>query len=126
MANGIFILQQAGQQVIISKPEYKWEKHTYAVGLLWADEDDDLLDPGSWNKLPEPVFFTNEKVNRFGPGHNGFTVAEDGVTDIMVYHSREYREIKGHPLYDPNRDTRVRVLHWKDDGFPDFRQEAGD
>ena len=143
-----------GSQVIISEPEYEWEKHTYAVnegaavlkrngrifitfsasatdhtyavGLLWADEDHDPMDPDSWNKLPEPVFYTNEKVNRFGPGHNGFTVAEDGKTDVMVYHARDYKEIIGHSLYDPNRDTRVRVLHWKDDGFPDFRQEAGD
>ena len=143
-----------GPQVIIAEPEYGWEKqtyavnegaavlkrndmvfitfsasatdHTYAIGLLWANEGDDLMDPGSWNKLPGPVFYTNKKVNRFGPGHNSFTVAEDGKTDVMVYHAREYKEITGHPLYDPNRDTRVRVLHWKEDGFPDFRQEAGD
>ncbi|MBN2637001.1 MAG: hypothetical protein JXR61_12080 [Prolixibacteraceae bacterium] len=32
----------------------------------------------------------------------------------------------GHPLGDPNRDTRVRILHWTEDCSPDFRQEEGD
>ena len=30
--------------------------HRYAMGLLWADADADLLDPRSWHKSPEPVF----------------------------------------------------------------------
>jgi GH43 family beta-xylosidase len=143
-----------GPQVIITEPEFEWERHTYAVnegpavlkrngkvfitfsasatdhtyavGLLWADENADLMDTTSWNKLPEPVFYTNEALNRFGPGHNGFTVAEDGKTDVMVYHARDYKELKGSGLSDPNRDTRVRVIGWTKDGFPDFRQEIGD
>jgi GH43 family beta-xylosidase len=143
-----------GPQLIITEPEFEWERHTYAVnegaavlkrngkifvtfsasatdhtyaiGLLWIDEDADLLDAKSWNKLPKPVFYTNEQVKRYGPGHNGFTVAEDGKTDIVVYHARDYKELKGSGLSDPNRDTRLRVLHWTEDGFPDFRQEAGD
>ncbi|MGL6161078.1 glycoside hydrolase family 43 protein [Microbulbifer sp.] len=100
--------------------------HNYAVGLLWADADEDLLDPDVWHKSPQPVFHTNPEVKRFGPGHNSFTVAEDGVTDLMVYHARDYREIEGDPLNDPNRHTRVRVLHWDKNGMPDFRQEEGD
>jgi GH43 family beta-xylosidase len=57
-------------------------------------------------------------LNRFGPGHNSFTVAEDGTTDVMIYHARDYKEINGEPLYDPNRHTRARVLKWTDDGMP--------
>jgi hypothetical protein len=30
----------------------------YAMGLLWADVDADLLDPASWTKSPEPVLRT--------------------------------------------------------------------
>lgn len=143
-----------GPQVVISEPEYEWERqtynvnegpavikrngkifitfsasatdHTYAMGLLWAYENANLLDPASWNKLPEPVFFTNEALNRFGPGHNSFTIAEDGKTDLMVYHARDYKEIKGHSLGDPNRHTRVRVLRWTKNGFPDFGQDIDD
>jgi GH43 family beta-xylosidase len=100
--------------------------HNYAMGLLWADAQADLLDPAVWHKSPEPVFYTNAEVGRFGPGHNSFTVAEDGVTDLMVYHARDYRDIDGDPLNDPNRHTRVRVLHWDEQGMPDFRQRQGD
>jgi GH43 family beta-xylosidase len=142
------------KQVVISQPEYTWEIQghrvnegpavlirngkvfvtfsasatdaNYCIGLLWADENSDLLNPESWHKLPEPVFFTNEKLNRFGPGHNSFTVAEDGKTDIMIYHARDYKEINGEPLYDPNRHTRARILKWSDDGMPFFGQELDD
>jgi GH43 family beta-xylosidase len=141
-------------QVVISQPEYAWERKghkvneapavlirngkvfvtfsasatdaNYAIGLLWAGEDADLLDTASWHKLPEPVFYTNEALKRFGPGHNSFTVAEDGKTDVMLYHARDYKEIKGEPLYDPNRHTRARVLRWTRDGMPDFGQDMDD
>lgn len=98
----------------------------YAMGLLWADEDADLMDPASWNKLAEPVFTTDPDLGRYGPGHNSFTVAEDGETDLLIYHARDYRELKGTPLTDPNRHARARVLHWDENGFPDFRAGQGD
>jgi GH43 family beta-xylosidase len=100
--------------------------HRYTMGLLWADEDADLLDPNSWNKSPQPVFSTNERLSRYGPGHNSFVLAEDGRTDLMIYHSRDYLELKGSPLTDPNRHARARVLHWDANGFPVFEQERGD
>ncbi|WP_295800134.1 glycoside hydrolase family 43 protein [uncultured Microbulbifer sp.] len=98
----------------------------YAMGLLWANTDAELMNPKIWHKSPEPVFSTNADVKRFGPGHNSFTLAEDGVTDLLVYHARDYREIKGNPLSDGNRATRVRVLYWDENGMPDFRQRAAD
>ena len=36
--------------------------HNYCVGLLWADENADLLDINSWHKSQEPVFFTNDSL----------------------------------------------------------------
>jgi len=128
-------------QVLITTPDYPWERigfwvnegpailirhgrvwltfsasatgACYCLGLLWAEEDADLLDPRSWTKEPAPVFATAPEELRFGPGHNSFTVAEDGVTDLMVYHARTYRETIGDPLYDPNRHTWVRPLGWQ-------------
>jgi len=92
----------------------------YCLGLLSAAADADLLDPIAWAKSPVPVFATSEANNIFGPGHNQFTKAADGVTDLIVYHARNYRDIPGDPLHDPNRHTRVQVLRWKADGSPDF------
>lgn len=142
------------EQVVIAQPEHAWEikghrvnegpavlvrngkvfltfsasatDANYCIGLMWANENSNLLDPASWHKLPEPVFFSNEALKRFGPGHNSFTIAEDGKTDVMIYHARDYKDIKGEPLYDPNRHTRARVLRWTADGWPDFGQELDD
>ncbi|MES2239597.1 MAG: glycoside hydrolase family 43 protein [Bacteroidota bacterium] len=142
------------KQVVICQPQYDWEMHTYKVnegpavlirngkvfltfsasatdatyclGMMWAKEGADLLDPASWNKLDKPVFSTNEKFKRYGPGHNSFTVAEDGKTDVMIYHARDYEKIIGDALTDPNRHTRARVLKWTKDGMPDFGQDIDD
>lgn len=136
-----------GKQVMISTPEYPWEvigfkvnegaavlkrngriyigysasatDHNYCMGLLYADESADLLDPASWVKSPEPVFQTSEATGQYGPGHNSFTVSEDGE-DVIVYHARNYKEITGDPLYDPNRHTRAQVFTWNEDGTPNF------
>jgi len=144
----------AGPEVIISEPEFSWERmkynvnegpavlkkggrifltysasatnHYYCMGLLWIDESADLLDADNWRKSPGPVFYTNPEVNRFGPGHNSFTTSADGQTVVMVYHARDYRQIEGHELSDPNRATRARIITWIPEGFPDFRQYEGD
>jgi GH43 family beta-xylosidase len=136
----------SGDQVMISRPEYDWEKigflvnegaavikrndrifisysasatdANYAMGLLTASQDSDLLDASSWSKSPTPVFQSGNGV--YGPGHNSFTVSADGAYDILVYHGRDYEKITGDPLDDPNRHTRVQQLYWNDDGTPDF------
>ncbi|GGJ02390.1 glycoside hydrolase family 43 protein [Paenibacillus hunanensis] len=137
-----------GEQVMISTPEYDWEiigfkvnegpavlhrngrlfisysasatDYNYCMGLLTADENANLLDPASWTKSEKPVFQTNEENGQYGPGHNSFTVSPDGETDIIVYHARNYKEIVGDPLYDPNRHARAQVVQWKADGTPEF------
>ncbi|MFC5943484.1 AbfB domain-containing protein [Micromonospora harpali] len=96
------------------------------MGLLTADAGANLLDNRSWVKTPDPVFATWEQTRRYGPGHNSFTVAEDGVTDVLVYHARDYRDITGDPLYDPNRHTRVQRLYWHGDGSPLFGVPVGE
>jgi GH43 family beta-xylosidase len=98
----------------------------YCMGLLTADADADLLERDSWVKTPDPVFVTNAETARYGPGHCSFTVAEDGVTDVLVYHARDYLDITGDPLFDPNRHTRVQRLYWHADGTPLFGVPVGD
>ncbi len=135
-------------QVKISEPEYDWERrghnvnegpaalirnnrvfmaysasatdHNYRIGLLTADEDADLLDPDSWSKSPEPVMGSSDETGQFGPGHNSFTTSPDGETDYIIYHARNYKEIEGEPLWNPDRHTRVQPVHWNADGTPDF------
>ncbi len=94
----------------------------YCMGLLSADDDEDLLDPRVWNKERNPVFVTDPQKMIFGPGHNSFTVSEDGE-DLVVYHARPYEKIVGNPLYDYNRHTMVMPLKWDKDGMPVFGVE---
>ncbi|MGW1668731.1 glycoside hydrolase family 43 protein [Streptomyces sp. NPDC002324] len=98
----------------------------YCMGLLTVDADADLMDPANWSKSPTPVFTSNDTTKQYGPGHNSFTVAEDGRTDVLVYHARQYKDIVGDPLNDPNRHTRVQRLRWKPDGTPDFGVPVAD
>jgi GH43 family beta-xylosidase len=137
-----------GSQVMIAKPEFDWETigfwvnegpavlkrngkifisysgsatdENYCMGLLMADEDSDVLAPESWSKKPEPVFKSCPENKQYGPGHNSFTVSEDGEKDILVYHARTYTEILGDPLYDPNRHARAQEFSWNEDGTPNF------
>lgn len=143
-----------GKVALLTKPDFEWEKrkyevnegpavlirngrifmtfsasatnHNYCVGLLTADENADLLDPASWKKTPEPVFVTSEKHGIYGPGHNSYTTTPDGKTDLFVFHAREYRDIVGHELDDPNRHTRAEVLRWNADGTPHFGEPEAD
>lgn len=134
-------------QVLLTTPDYDWERigfwvnegpavlkrggrvfvtysasatgACYCMGLLAASDSDDLLDPRSWKKSRYPVLTTNLEKKIFGPGHNSFTVTEDGE-DLLVYHARPYEKIVGDPLYNPNRHTMVMEFGWKADGTPDF------
>ena len=90
----------------------------YCIGLISADEDSDLLDPLSWKKNRYPVLESSAEKGVYGPGHNSFTVDEDGNT-IMVYHARTETEIVGDPLYNPNRHAMLMPIHFEN-GVPVF------
>jgi GH43 family beta-xylosidase len=92
----------------------------YCLGMLSASASANLLSASSWTKSPNPVFASNASTGQYGPGHNSFTVSEDGQSDILVYHDRNYRDISGDPLRDPNRRTRVQKVYWNADGTPNF------
>ncbi|WP_139994769.1 family 43 glycosylhydrolase [Paenibacillus paridis] len=142
------------KQVLITKPELDWEMigfmvnegaavlkrngrifltysgsatdHNYAMGLLSADQSSDLLDPASWVKSQNPVFESCPETSQYGPGHNSFTVTEDGEQDVLIYHARSYKEIVGDPLFDPNRHARAKVFTWNVDGTPNLGKPPAD
>ncbi|WP_077609287.1 glycoside hydrolase family 43 protein [Clostridium sp. Marseille-P2415] len=134
----------SSEQVTLSTPDYDWErvgfwvnegpavlKHgnkiyvtysasstgaCYCMGMLSIDADADLLDRNAWKKERKPIFKTVPEKGIFGPGHNCFVKSEDGLKDIMVYHARQYDEITGDPLYDPNRHAYLMEVGWGDHG----------
>jgi GH43 family beta-xylosidase len=68
------------------------------MGLLSAYVDAEMMNPDVWSKTEEPVFKSNTNTSQYGPGHNCFTTSEDRLSDIMIYHSRQYRNISGERL----------------------------
>lgn len=140
----------ATAQVLLTTPDYDWERREiwvnegpavikkngrifltysasatgacYCMGMLSIDENGDVLDPRQWKKERYPVLESDSERGIYGPGHNSFTTLEDG-TDVCVYHARPYAEIKGDPLYDPNRHAMLMKVEWDEKGYPvfDFR-----
>ncbi|WP_070000273.1 glycoside hydrolase family 43 protein [Cellulosilyticum sp. I15G10I2] len=138
-----------GTPVMLTTPEYDWEKvrhpvnegpavikrnnkifmtysaagtgKEYCIGLLVADEKSDLLDQASWQKSSYPILQSSDLDGEFGPGHNSFTVSEEGE-DLLVYHARPYEGlIANNALSDPNRHTRIRRIYWNEDGSPNLK-----
>lgn len=48
------------------------------MGMLSIDETGDMLDPAQWKKKRYPVLQSDENKGIYGPGHNSFTVDEEG------------------------------------------------
>ena len=133
-------------QMLLTAPTYDWERHgfwvnegpafiregdrvyltysasdtspAYCMGMLWADADADLMDISAWHKMSSPVFGTDRERGLLGPGHNSFFRDPEGNA-YMAYHARNYDEIEGDPLYDPNRHTYVMRLTFEN-GMPVF------
>ena len=134
-------------QVLLTTPDYDWERQgfwvnegpaviknsgriyltysasetgiVYCMGMLSVDENADLLDPLSWKKERYPVLKSCEDKGIYGPGHNSFTVDENG-DPIMVYHARTEKVIEGNPLYNPNRHAMLMKIDFGEDGAPIF------
>ena len=84
--------------------------NTYAVGLMFAREGDDLLDPSSWQKLNYPILNSFSVPGEYGTGHSSFLTLENGDV-LLVYHAR------WHENYAP-RTVGIRRVHFGFDGQP--------
>lgn len=92
--------------------------YTYAVGLLTAREEDDLLVVSNWQKRSTPVLSFYSVEGEYGPGHNSFYEDEDGNL-MIAYHGEK----------DPKETLRcdgIRRVHFKKDGTPVFGMSAGE
>ena len=66
----------------------------------------------------------------FGPGHNSFTVDENG-NPVIVYHARDWDDSypgatgeNKYGLTDPGRHAYVNSVHFGADGFPIFNMRS--
>lgn len=136
----------AGTRVLISTPNYAWEKFggainegpqvlkspdgkisvvfsgsgfwvdNYCLGLLRLKEGGDPMNALDWTKPAQPVFSQNVQSGAFGPGHNGFFKSRDGKEDWIIYHARSLPN-GGDTNY---RNIRMQKFTWNTDGTPNF------
>ena len=135
-----------GDRVLISQPDYGWEKNgsavnegpeilknsvgkvflvysasscftdDYCLGMLSLKDGGDPLNPPDWTKSPNPVFAKNAGGNAFGPGHCGFFKSPDDKEDWIIYHANS---VSGQGCGD-TRNPRMQRFSWTSDGRPDF------
>lgn len=146
--------------ILLTKPEYDWEKVTfrvnegasvlkhkdkvfvffsasgtgseYCMGVIYADENSDLMDINSWTKVSYPVLQTADLEGQSGPGHNSFTIDDNGNT-VIVYHARPASHLEGKcgsicddSLYDPCRHARIKRVYFSKDGAPIINMKDND
>lgn len=85
----------------------------YKVGLIWTNENADLLDPRSWEQYPEPILTRCDARAVFGPGHNGFFQSPDGREDWIVYHAKTSAQFGF-----SNRVPCAQKISWTTEGWP--------
>ena len=123
--------------VVISKPDYGWANNhsfvdegpftiikdgkifltfssalvdeTYAVGLLTASVNADLMNPESWVKTNYPLLTSRSIPGEYGPGHNAYVIDDNG-TYWNTYHAR--------PGVGAPRSSGLRRVHFDIDGYP--------
>ncbi|QJW91012.1 family 43 glycosylhydrolase [Spirosoma taeanense] len=139
-----------GPRLRLSTPEYDWEKQgspyvnegpefllhdnrlflvysashcstdAYALGMLTADVNADLMNAASWTKSAQPVFGPSAANGTYGVGHNGFFTTPDGTENWLIYHANPQA---GQGCGD-RRSPRMQRFTWKADGSPDFGKPA--
>ncbi len=109
------ILKHGDKLYLIYSASACWTD-SYALGMLTANVDADLLDTSSWIKSNEPVFTQSSENGVYGPGHNSFFKSPDGKEDYILYHANsEPGQGCGN-----HRSPRAQKFTWNNDGSPNF------
>lgn len=86
----------------------------YKLGGLRLLPGANPLSAAAWTKLTEPLLQTDEDLQIYAPGHNGFFKSPDGTQDWIVYHAN--RAADGG--CDAYRQTFVKQVLWNSDESP--------
>lgn len=109
-----FLKGKNGKLFIVYSASACWADE-YALGLLEANDESDLMNAASWAKHPDPVFKQSAENKVYGPGHNAFFKSPDGKEDWIIYHGKSQPN-----LQCTKRSPRTQPFAWSADGTPDF------
>jgi GH43 family beta-xylosidase len=108
-------LSHLDQVFIVYSASGCWTEY-YALGILSARANSNLLDSSSWRKNTEPVFKRSPENGVYAPGHNSFFTSPDGTENWILYHANSAPG-QGCGRF---RSPRAQPFTWKADGTPDF------
>ncbi|MEO5908553.1 MAG: glycoside hydrolase family 43 protein [Ginsengibacter sp.] len=109
------ILKHGNKLFLVYSASGCWTDY-YALGMLTAGIDDNLLDASSWKKSDHPVFKQSPENHVYATGHNSFFKSPDGTEDYILYHANSEPE-QG---CGSHRSPRAQKFIWNSDGSPDF------
>ena len=100
---------------------------SYVVGMLSMADGDDPLDMASWTKENYPLLTSRSVPGEFGPGHNAYVTADDGLI-WNTYHARpgvqatqqgsSSEALPGSKMTFGARSSGVRRVHFNVEGYP--------
>lgn len=88
----------------------------YCIGMLYCDSNSDILNPKSWTKNPEPVFYQSENDSVWGLGSPSFFPSPDGSEWYILYHARKIPN--GITGSRELRSPRIQKISWDNNGNP--------
>jgi GH43 family beta-xylosidase len=109
------VLRHGDKLVLVYSASGCWTDF-YALGMLTASANSDLLQPGSWTKSTVPVFQQDPSAKVYAPGHNSFFKSPDGTEDWILYHAND-EPGQGCGRF---RSPRAQRFTWQADGTPVF------
>lgn len=89
---------------------------SYALGMMYIDQDKDIMNPKNWKKLDQPVFKASNVSGTHAAGHNSFFKSPDGTEDWILYHANP----EAGQGCGGNRSPRAQKFTWTADGMPQF------
>ncbi len=109
------ILKHGNKVFLVYSSSACWTD-TYALGMLTANANSNLLDPKSWTKSTQPVFKQSPENSIYATGHNSFFKSPDGKQDWILYHANA---LPGQGCGN-KRSPRAQQFTWLKNGMPDF------
>jgi GH43 family beta-xylosidase len=115
---GGFFLENNGRLFLIYSANGWMTKH-YALGVL-EFVGDDMCDPDSWIKHPEPLLVYGNGV--YGPGHASFFRSPDGTEVWCAFHGM--KEPNESHVWVP-RFFNIQKVEFDETGYPVMGQPVG-
>lgn len=115
------ILKHEDQLFLVYSASACWTDN-YALGMLTANKNSDLMNASSWIKTDHPVFKGSTKNQVYAPGHNSFFKSPDGKENYILYHANS----KPGQGCGVHRSPRAQPFTWNEDGSPNFGEPVAE